>query len=100
MFGDSSGGPIKGVGTARTGDAILNPNGQTTYETEEFWWDPRMEQLFAKSNVLGGGGLGSVSSTSATGLGNSISGASGSTGSSGSTGPTISSPITSGFGPG
>ncbi len=86
MFGDSNGGPIKGVGTARTGDSILNPNGQTTYDTWEFWWDPRMELLYAKSNILGGGGIGTAGSTSATGLGNNISGAGGSAGSS-SSGP-------------
>jgi type II secretory pathway pseudopilin PulG len=96
MFGDSAGGPIEGVGTARTGEAILNPNGQTTYESEEFWWDPRMELLYAKANILGGGGIGTAGSSSATGLGNSISGASGSTGSGGSTGSTGSS--NSGFG--
>ena len=108
MFGDSNGGPIKGVSTSRSGDSILNPNGQTTYDTWEFWWDPRMELLYAKSNILGGGGIGSAS---ATGLGNNISGASGSTGTGtgtgvgtgggtgtvGSTGPT--SPLGSGFGP-
>ena len=75
MFGDSNGGPIKGVATARSGDSILNPNGQTTYDTWEFWWDPRMELLYAKSNILGGGGIGTANSTPATGLGNNIPGA-------------------------
>ena len=66
MFGDAGGGgPIVGVGTSRTGDSILNPNGQTTYETWEFWYDPRIEQLKKGVNILGGG----MSSGNATGLG-------------------------------
>ncbi|HEY4355216.1 MAG TPA: type II secretion system protein [Acidobacteriaceae bacterium] len=52
------GGPIVGVGTSRTGDSILNPNEQTTYDTWEFWYDPRIELLYKGSNILGGGGLG------------------------------------------
>jgi type II secretory pathway pseudopilin PulG len=56
MFGDSSGGPIKGVGTSRTGSSILTPNGQDTYETWEFWYDPRIELLKKNVNILGGGG--------------------------------------------
>ena len=95
MFGDSAGGPIKGVGTSRTGASILNPNAQASYETWEFWWDPRMELLYAKANILGGGGIGS---TAATGLGNNISGASGSTGASGNTGTKGTPPLGSGFG--
>ncbi len=99
MFGDSAGGPIEGVATARTGESILNPNGQTTYESEEFWWDPRMELLYAKSNILGGGGIGTAGSTSATGLGNSINGASGSTGgASGSSGSSGTPALGAGFG--
>jgi hypothetical protein len=82
MFGDSNGGPIKGVGTARTGESILTPNGQTTYDTWEFWWDPRMERLYATSNILGGGGIGAAQSASSIGL-NGLSGATGSTGAGG-----------------
>ena len=99
MFGDSSGGIIYGVGTARTGDSILNPNQQTTYETWEFWYDPMIELLYAKGNFTGGGGIGSQSASSfgqdAT---NGLNGASGATGSPGSTGPTGSSGSTSIFG--
>ena len=99
IFGDGSGGVIYGVATARTGDSILNPNQQTTYETWEFWYDPQMDALRAKANVMGGGGLGSTSASNfgqdaTTGL----SGASGSTGASGITAtPGIGSP-TQGFG--
>lgn len=86
MFGDSNGGgPIKGVATAKTGTSILNPNGQSTYDTWEFWWDPRMERLFATSNILGGGGIGAAQSASSIGL-NGLNGPSGSTGSSGTRG--------------
>ena len=91
MFGDSEGGPIKGVGTSRSGPSILNPNAQETYESWEFWWDPRMELLYAKSNILGGGGIGTAGSKSATGLGNNITGAGGSSGASGSNGASGSS---------
>ena len=82
MFGDSTGGIIVGVGTSRTGNSITEPNGQTTYETWEFWYDPRIELLKAKVNILGGG----VSSTSASGFGQSATGFGGATGSTGATG--------------
>jgi len=81
MFGDSSGGPIKGVGTSRTGESILTPNGQDTYETWEFWYDPRIELLKKNVNILGGGGpagsstsSGSMSSTDASSFGNNLNG--------------------------
>jgi len=88
MFGDSTGGVIYGVGPAKTGDSILNPNQQETYETWEFWYDPLIELLYAKGNFTGGGGIGSQSASSfgqsATG---GLNGASGATGSTGATGP-------------
>ena len=82
MFGDSAGGggAIIGVGTARTGPSILTPNQQATYETWEFWYDPRIEFRKRNVSILGGG----VSSQSATGLGSGL----GSTGSTGTTGTT------------
>jgi type II secretory pathway pseudopilin PulG len=67
MFGDSTGGIIVGVGTSRTGSSILTPNAQDTYETWEFWYDPRIELMKKNVNILGGG----ISSTSATSLGSS-----------------------------
>lgn len=95
MFGDSSGGVIVGVGTSRSGDSVTQPNGQSTYESWEFWYDPRIENLKKGVSLTGGG----ISSGSATGLGG-LSGATGSTGATGATGPTgstggIGSPITS-----
>jgi len=64
MFGDSSGGVIYGVATSKSGDSILTPNQQTTYETWEFWYDPQIELFYQKANPVGGGGMGSQSATS------------------------------------
>jgi type II secretory pathway pseudopilin PulG len=93
MFGDSTGGVIVGVGTSKSGDSITEPNEQTTYESWEFWYDPRIENLKKGVSLTGGG----ISSGSATGLGG-FSGATGSTGATGATGATgstggIGSPI-------
>lgn len=80
LAGLPGGGAIIGVGTARTGPSILTPNQQATYETWEFWYDPRIELRKRNVSILGGG----VSSQSATGLGSGL----GSTGSTGTTGTT------------
>jgi len=88
MFGDSSGGPIKGVGTSRTGSSILTPNGQDTYETWEFWYDPRIELLKKNVNILGGGGPATGSSGTSSMGSTSLDGLSGNTGNTGPTGPT------------
>lgn len=48
-------GQIMGVGPAKNGDSILNPNEQTTYETWEFIYDPKIELLYQQANILGGG---------------------------------------------
>lgn len=68
MFGDGSGGVIYGVGPNRTGESILTPNQQTTYETWEFWYDPRIELLKANVNILGGGGPAGASSSGGGGM--------------------------------
>jgi hypothetical protein len=99
MFGDSSGGPIKGVGTSRTGSSILTPNEQDTYETWEFWYDPRIELLKKNVNILGGGGPAGASSTlgstSASQFGNNLNGTpNSSNGNSGGTGTTTTPPGT------
>jgi type II secretory pathway pseudopilin PulG len=63
-------GQIMGVGTAKTGSSILNPNEQTTYETWEFLYDPKIELLYQQANILGGGvSSGSVNSQSVSGFG-------------------------------
>jgi type II secretory pathway pseudopilin PulG len=62
-------GPIMGVGTSKTGDSILNPNGQTTYDTWEFIYDPKIELLYQQANLFGGGTSGSLNSKSPDSLG-------------------------------
>jgi type II secretory pathway pseudopilin PulG len=83
---DSSSGSlglIMGVGTSKTGPSILDPNAQTTYETWEFLYDPLIEQMYAKSSILGGG----ITSTPASGFGsNAVTGQPNSGASSPSTG--------------
>lgn len=61
----STGGPIMGIGSSATGDAIVVVNEQTTYPTWEFLYDPRIEALSKGVNLFGGG----VSSTGTGGLG-------------------------------
>ncbi len=88
-FGDGTGGIIVGVQPNKSGDSITNPNQQTTYETWEFWYDPRIELLKQAVSITGGG----VSSQSASSFGNDAvtgkpnsPGASGATAATGSTG--------------
>jgi type II secretory pathway pseudopilin PulG len=95
MFGDSTGGVIVGVTTARSGTSITNPNQQTSYDTWEFWYDPRIEILRQSVNITGGGiSSGAASSTGTTassfgvGLNGTSNGATGSTGATGATGGT------------
>lgn len=72
-------GPFLGVGIPKDGNSIITLNEQTTYATWEFIYDPRIEQIYAKSSIFGGGiatssgGLGS-----ATGLGSTTGGGFGS----------------------
>jgi type II secretory pathway pseudopilin PulG len=91
------GGPIVGVGLAQTGNSIITLNEQTTYPTWEFLYDPRIEQLKAKSSLFGGGMTSTSASTFGSGS-NSNSGFGGqSTGNSPATG---TQPSNSGFGSG
>jgi type II secretory pathway pseudopilin PulG len=98
-FGSGGVGQIMGVGTGRSGNSILTPNQQTTYETWEFLYDPRIELLYAKANILGGG-IGSTSAASfganaTTGQPNSGSGnVYGGGGSLGGSTPTPTTPTT------
>jgi len=84
-FGSGSTGPFVGVGIPKEGASIITLNEQTDYSTWEFIYDPRIEQLYAKTSIFGGGiatssgGLGSASGLSSTpGTGTGTSGASGS----------------------
>lgn len=73
----SNSGPIMGVGSSANGNAILAVNGQTTYETWEFLYDPRVERLRqagqlnqgtqSASGAANGAGLGISSPAGATG---------------------------------
>lgn len=58
-----------GVGTSKTGTSILNPNGQTSYDTWEFIYDPKIELLYAQAGLFGGGTSGGVNSQSVDSLG-------------------------------
>jgi hypothetical protein len=64
-------GQIMGVGTAKTGTSILNPNQQTTYETWEFLYDPKIELLYQQANLFGGATTGGVNSQSLSNMGSS-----------------------------
>ena len=72
--GIGGGGAIIGVDTAATGNSITTPNQQTTFETWEFWYDPRIEQLYAKGKQNGGASSGSLSSQPASSFGTGLSG--------------------------
>jgi len=57
-------GPFMGVGSSATGNSILVQNEQTTYQTWEFLYDPRIEKLKLAAalnggtDALGGGAFG------------------------------------------
>lgn len=89
------GAPIVGIGCSHSGNSITILNEQPTYQTWEFIYDPRIEQMKAKAALLGGGsssGFGSGSS-SGSGFGSGSSPSSG-------FGSSPSSSPSSGFGSG
>jgi type II secretory pathway pseudopilin PulG len=64
----SGGAPFVGVGIPKDGDSITVLNEQTTYDTWEFIYDPRIEQLYAKGSLFGGSStLGSAGGSSGFG---------------------------------
>ena len=74
------GAPIVGVGSSKSGTSITELNEQTTYQTWEFLYDPRIEQMKAKAALLGGAptggpGTGFGASPVGTPLGGSPGGA-------------------------
>ena len=91
--GTTSIGQIMGVGTSKTGESILNPNGQTTYETWEFIYDPKIELLYQQASLFGGGTSGGVNSQSAGSFGNDLSGKPNSSSGSSSTTTTTPTPL-------
>lgn len=77
----SGGGqPFVGIGVPKDGTSITVLNEQTTYQTWEFVYDPRIEQMYAKAALLGGspansgGTLGTSPNQLGSPLGNSPSG--------------------------
>lgn len=49
-------GPFMGVGSSATGSSLIVVNEQTTYETWEFLYDPRIEKLKAAAALNSGAG--------------------------------------------
>jgi type II secretory pathway pseudopilin PulG len=78
-FGSGGGaptGPFMGVGTNAKGTSILEPNQQTTYETWEFLYDPRLELLKQKAAMnagIGSAGTGALGTPTDNGSGSSNS---------------------------
>ena len=95
-FTGSGGGPIIGIGSAKSGEAMLVVNEQTTYEAWEFLYDPRIEQLYSKTTLLGG--IASGAGTSGFGTNGSGTGTNNGFGNPGSLG--FGSGITGGTGTG
>jgi type II secretory pathway pseudopilin PulG len=89
--------PFMGIGSSAKGSSILTVNTMDKYEDWEFLYDPRIEQLKAKSSLFGGG---IASSSGTTGLGSSTSGIGSGPGSGTSPGTGISGVGTSGTGTG
>jgi type II secretory pathway pseudopilin PulG len=77
-FGGGVGAPFLGVGVPKEGDSITVVNEQTTYSTWEFLYDPRIEQLYAKGALFGGGSTGTLGSGSGSGTGSGFGGTPGS----------------------
>jgi type II secretory pathway pseudopilin PulG len=89
-------GPFMGVGVPKTGPSILVVNEQANYEDWEFLYDPRIEQLYAKGSLLGGGLTSGGGSGSLGTLGGSTSPSPGNGGTTPTspTGPASGSPTT------
>jgi type II secretory pathway pseudopilin PulG len=98
------GAPFVGVGIPKEGTSIVVLNEQKTYNSWEFIYDPRIEQLKQAAGLLGGGnqGLGSAgglnSGVGGTGTGASGYGAPGNSGFGASSGSGFGSSSGSSFG--
>ena len=76
--GFSGGGaPFVGVGSSKSGDSITVLNEQPSYQTWEFIYDPRIEQLKAKASLFGGGPATASGSTLGSAAGSASPGQSG-----------------------
>jgi len=69
------GGPIMGVSPQSPRSSIIEIRKQTTYDTWEFLYDPRIEALY-KGSILGGG-VGTTTGGNALGTSNNTSGTTG-----------------------
>jgi len=79
------GGFFVGISSAKEGESIVVVNEQTTYQTWEFLYDPRIEQLKAKASLFGGGPTSTNSSSLGSAAG-SVSGGQGAAGAGAGTG--------------
>jgi type II secretory pathway pseudopilin PulG len=71
------GAPFVGVGSSKSGESITILNEQPSYQTWEFIYDPRIEQLKAKASLFGGGPATSSGSTLGSAAGDASPGMSG-----------------------
>jgi type II secretory pathway pseudopilin PulG len=100
----AGGAPFVGVGIPKEGTSIVVLNEQKSYNTWEFIYDPRIEQLKQAAGLLGGGnqGLGSAGGISSgvggAGTGTSGFGSSGASGFGSSSGSSFGSSSGSSFG--
>jgi type II secretory pathway pseudopilin PulG len=95
-FSGGGGAPFVGVRPGAKGDSIITNNEQTTYQSWEFIYDPRLDALKAKALALNGG----LGSTPANSLGNNVTGAPGSTTNGTGAGTTTGAPASGGTGTG
>ena len=71
------GAPFVGVGSSKSGESITVLNEQPSYQTWEFIYDPRIEQLKAKASLFGGGPATAGGSTLGSAAGSASPGQSG-----------------------
>ncbi len=63
--GTNLGTPFMGIGLVKDQTSMVEYNGEKNYSTWEFLYDPRIEQMYAKASIFGGG----IASTNAGSLG-------------------------------
>jgi type II secretory pathway pseudopilin PulG len=94
------GSPFVGVGIPKEGDSIIVLNEQTSYNTWEFIYDPRIEQMKANVSIFGGGPA-TASGSGSLGSAGSLTSGTGTTGGTGfgsTPGSGFGSTPSSGFG--
>jgi hypothetical protein len=78
-------GPFMGMGLTHTGASVIENNEQTTYETWEFLYDPRVEAMKAKTSLLGGAPAAASGLGGTNGIGGTTPGIGGAPGIGGTT---------------